>query len=165
MDKFTELGGTIWVCVDCLMADANGEMPADPDPTEPEPWALWDGLGRTHIVAPGMMREDHYDDCDPDDECGCERQDFSWQHCDGCGSRLGGSREAYTFWSVPTAGVRISCRDSRCHGHYVVAPSTRLISCDGCGDEVQRMDLEPNLDPGERIITDEQGNLTIGEVI
>jgi hypothetical protein len=71
-----------------------------------------------------MLAEEHADDCavhilwqldatgpewaTDDVECGCARRDFSWRRCDGCGSTLGGSRDAFTVWAEPTdadAGV------------------------------------------------------------
>jgi len=30
--------------------------------------------------------------------CDCEKRDFSWSPCDGCGSNLGGDRHAFTIW-------------------------------------------------------------------
>jgi len=96
-------GGTIWVCVDCLVADVNGEEPIDRPATEPQVWALWED-DTDHELTVGMLHEDHECDKDDagrplDDECGCSRHEFSWSACDGCGSTLGGSREAYTYWT------------------------------------------------------------------
>jgi len=31
-------------------------------------------------------------------DCDCETQEFSWSPCDTCGSRLGGSRDAVTYF-------------------------------------------------------------------
>ena len=92
--------GTIWVCTDCMILHANGDEPTDPREDEPAPWALWDDGSD---VTMGITREDH--DCDdPDaweraDDCGCERREFSWSQCQGCGSHLGGSRYAFTYWA------------------------------------------------------------------
>lgn len=89
---------TVWVCTDCLMVLANGETGGEPD--QP-PLQLLDGLE----VTLGMVREEH--DCtdaegrtahDRGEECECERTEFSWSPCEGCGSRLGGSRDAATVW-------------------------------------------------------------------
>lgn len=84
---------TLWVCVDCLMTDVNGEIPEDRDDRSPLPWSKWDD---TREITLGLMKEEH--SCDGSDpECGCESIEFSWRSCDGCGSHLGGSRQAYTF--------------------------------------------------------------------
>ena len=77
MADFMELS----VCTDCLILAANGDMPADPDPTQPEPLALW----LNSPVIPG------------DAELG-----FSWQPCEGCGSQLGGDRyQAFVDLTAP----------------------------------------------------------------
>lgn len=34
------------------------------------------------------------------DDCECEQNSFSWSSCDVCGSDLGGSRDAVTFWKI-----------------------------------------------------------------
>lgn len=97
---FTTPGGTIWVCTDCMILAANGEEPLDRPDSEPEPWALWpDSAGETTM---GLLREQH--ECDyatggEYGDCDCERREFSWSDCDGCGSRLGGARYAYTYWT------------------------------------------------------------------
>lgn len=94
---------TIWVCTDCLMVAANGELP-DPEP-ECEPWSKLEG----EFVTMGLVAEEHNEDCPNVDhetgewlgigDCtGCETQDFSWSNCEGCGSHLGGSRHAFTLW-------------------------------------------------------------------
>lgn len=88
--------GTLWVCVDCLMMAANDEAPVDPDPTQPEPWAIENATD----VTMGLLLSEHYsNDCDEEAECDCETRDFSWSPCDGCGSTLGGSRHAFTWWA------------------------------------------------------------------
>lgn len=93
--------GTMWVCESCMLTDASGELPEDLDSTQPEPWALWDGapLGAT---TPGMLSAEHecgWDgDCGRTDECDCEYRSHDTSDCDGCGSRLDGTRFAYTYW-------------------------------------------------------------------
>lgn len=63
-----------------------------------------------HQVTPGLVLSEHLDDCgaitvDPrtdqrywmgHGDCFCATNEFSWCPCEGCGSRLGGSRHAYT---------------------------------------------------------------------
>jgi hypothetical protein len=84
--------GTIWVCVDCMFIHENGETSGEPDR---EPWCV---LEPNEHVCMGMARDEHAE-CDEHDECECETQEFSWQSCDGCGSRLGGSRHAFTLYA------------------------------------------------------------------
>lgn len=90
--------GTLWVCVDCTFLAVNGDAPVDPDPTQPEPWA---SFGDQLDVTPGLIATEH--DCDYAagewQECECETRSFSLSQCDGCGSYLGGSRHAFTYWS------------------------------------------------------------------
>lgn len=92
---------TLWACVDCLILEANGEVSPDRPTDQPEPLCLVD---RPDRVTLGMTLEDHAEDC-PNrqagecvDECECEDRDFSWSPCDLCGSHLGGSRHAFTWW-------------------------------------------------------------------
>jgi len=87
--------GTLWVCINCATMHANGEGSVDPDPNEPEPWAREPETD----VTMGLLRSEHDDGCDPESECSCEHREFSWAQCDGCGSTLGGSREAFTWWA------------------------------------------------------------------
>ena len=88
---------TVWLCVDCTQVLANGELGDDSVP-ETEP------LGRiadTDEITLGMSSEEHA--CSEDtEECDCELQSFSWSQCDGCGSWLGGSRDAATLWFTVT---------------------------------------------------------------
>jgi hypothetical protein len=89
---------TEWVCVDCIIALANDDWP-DPIP-DPKPLALYKA---NDIEAhPGG---EHHADCpshDPLNDHGCtldcETDDFSTSVCDGCGSKLAGSRHAVTIW-------------------------------------------------------------------
>jgi hypothetical protein len=94
---------TLWVCLDCHYAHHGLEDESDHTPDR-EPLSL---VGDGDLSA-GMDWDAH--DCsnavdiDPwagPVECECEHVTFSWSHCDGCGSTLGGAREALTYW--PTA--------------------------------------------------------------
>jgi len=96
---------TLWVCVDCMMTEASGEIPEDMDERRPEPWSAIHADDQHRLITPGLMADEHQDDC-PNFEDGdfvglddepCEDQDFSWYPCHGCGSHLGGSRHAYTM--------------------------------------------------------------------
>jgi hypothetical protein len=109
---------TYWVCVDCYFAH-HGVGDDDPAPDR-EPLALIDAgaevtaglLSAEHDCAKGAAHV-HFDGDDDmiaryfrmfleadDDDCGCERREFSWSRCDGCGSHLGGAREALTRVAV-----------------------------------------------------------------
>lgn len=90
--------GTLWVCVDCMMTEATGEaIERDAASTEPEPWARESATD----VTSGLDSTEH--ECDYAagewQECECETQTFSRSQCDGCGTWLGGSRHAYTWWA------------------------------------------------------------------
>ena len=93
----------VWVCVDCYYVHHGI---ADDEPSEPnvEPLSL---IPQDADVTSGLVEEEHDDDCPNFDEDGewlgaydepCERIEFSWSACEGCGSRLGGARFALTVW-------------------------------------------------------------------
>jgi hypothetical protein len=115
---------TYWVCVDCYevhhgireheettaetarrivrhgMADVLrwlGEDPYDGEPLSRIP--------EDAEVTAGLLFEEHDDDCPNRKvgewvvDCDCERMTFTWLSCDGCGSTLGGAREALTVWT------------------------------------------------------------------
>lgn len=92
---------TVWVCVDCYETH-HGVREAEEAP-DCEPLAL---IPASAEVTAGLMAAEHADDCPNvtdgewtgDAECECERTEFSWARCDGCGSTLGGAREALTVW-------------------------------------------------------------------
>lgn len=93
-----------WCCTDCLMLFANGETPERMTEKESAAW-LAEIDRRTEGLDVALGGE-HEENC-PNvidgqwmgtTDCGCERQEFSWSQCDTCGSRLGGSREAVTFF-------------------------------------------------------------------
>lgn len=92
---------TLWVCGDCFITDAYGEPSEDPDyKPDREPWGLWADGGED--ITSGLLvhpcgydhESDDYPVCDGD----CERREFSWSRCDGCGSTQGGARYAFTYW-------------------------------------------------------------------
>jgi hypothetical protein len=94
---------TLWVCLDCYYAHHGLEDESGHTPYR-EPLSL---VGDGDLSA-GMVWDEHECsnavDIDPwagPVECECEHVTFSWSHCDGCGSTLGGAREALTYW--PTA--------------------------------------------------------------
>lgn len=94
-----------WACSDCTMLLANGETPPEMDERETAAWlAEIDRRTEGFDVTLGGEHEDDCDNLDADggwvggSDCYCERQEFSWSSCDVCGSRLGGSRDAVTFF-------------------------------------------------------------------
>lgn len=86
--------GVLWVCTCCLFArESEGCADHKCDRT---PWNLEPD---TDITA-GLMDSEH-ECCQPWDEeseCECERITFSKASCDACGSKLAGTRHAYTWW-------------------------------------------------------------------
>jgi len=94
--------GTIWVCVDCMLMEANGECDPDRPADLAEPLSAIDGGYRVTL---GMSSEAHDGECpvriEGDHnaaECDCERIEFSQGWCEGCGTALAGSRHAMTLW-------------------------------------------------------------------
>jgi hypothetical protein len=85
-----------WVCQCCMLVLANGECCAETH--DAEPMNKFDDIHATL----GMLKEEHADECDGEGACDCERKDFSWSSCDGCGSILGGERHAVTGWIPKT---------------------------------------------------------------
>jgi len=65
------------ICIDCVIAHANGDFTGMDADREAEVRAGMDRTGHLIIV---------------DDENGVIDQYFSWSRCDGCGTRLGGDR-------------------------------------------------------------------------
>jgi hypothetical protein len=100
---------TIWVCMCCMLTDANGECCADDshggDGIEP-----WSDVNAQFEITMGLLAEEHHEECQVritggwlvDYECDCERREFSWSSCDGCGSSLAGSRYAFALWPKAT---------------------------------------------------------------
>jgi hypothetical protein len=92
--------GTIWLCECCTMVLANGTH-FDGDCREPhEPLSV---IGEADITL-GMLWSEHDEACPNREanewvaECDCEIREFSPAWCDGCGSRLAGTRHAATLW-------------------------------------------------------------------
>lgn len=101
----TEPSVPVWICRDCLILLANGDT--DPELSEAETadyLARVDhGTGDAEITL-GMLTSEHAcaeDTGERAEECDCEDREFSWSPCDLCGSNLGGSRHAATFWTQP----------------------------------------------------------------
>jgi hypothetical protein len=95
---------TLWVCYDCMATDVNGEASDDPDSTpDREPWSLWSTEDSSTVYL-GLIDSEHAEDCPRREgdkmylDCSCEEMDFSWSACEGCGSTLGGSRHAFTYF-------------------------------------------------------------------
>ena len=83
-----------WVCTHCFIHLVNGDC-TEVDDCNPVPMNKFEGLH----VTPGMLREHHSCERDAEEcECDCEQISFTWAQCDGCGSNLGGEREAVTGW-------------------------------------------------------------------
>lgn len=108
-----EPSSPLWVCVDCYLTHAgysDEEMGIDPTQRDDIPLSL---IPEGVEVSAGMLNE--YHECargtdpfdqtyytDEEDACDCERIEFTWSACDGCGSHLGGSRDALTLWYPPS---------------------------------------------------------------
>lgn len=96
--------GTLWVCVDCLLAREapdsefrDGEWA--PGAPNPEPWSSPRVAGVD--VTLGLLTREHSCE-DPlalESECECEERTFSSFACDACDTHLAGSRHAYTWWA------------------------------------------------------------------
>jgi len=83
----------IRVCYDCTIEyHYPGENMLGPDA---HPWSLWDD---EYEITPGMPYERHGCENPRETECDCDHDEFSWSTCQGCGSTLGGAREAFTVW-------------------------------------------------------------------
>jgi hypothetical protein len=93
----------MWLCVDCHLTAVGysaEELGGTPDR---EPLALLGEYG-AGTLTPGLSWAEHDGDCAIRaaranvDDCGCEHRPFSGAECDGCGSQLAGSRDAWTLW-------------------------------------------------------------------
>lgn len=88
----------IWVCVDCYMAHHGYDEHELGHAPDREPLSL---IGEDCEILSGG---EHADDCLSmvdgewvgETDCDCERIAFTWSACEGCGSQLGGAREALT---------------------------------------------------------------------
>lgn len=92
---------TAWVCVDCYEVH-HGVREEGREAPDREPLNL---IPEDAEVTAGLLWEEHSDDC-PNRraeqsivECDCEQITFTWAACHGCGSTLGGAREALTIWT------------------------------------------------------------------
>lgn len=94
---------TGWACQDCLFLLANGETPEELDEAETAAYLARVTnaevtLGRTFGEGSCEHDWDAWAAGDESHALECETRDFSWASCDVCGSTLGGSRHAVTFW-------------------------------------------------------------------
>jgi hypothetical protein len=95
--------GTIWVCIDCMLHEANGECGGCHD-DEHEGGEPLSSIGDGFSATMGMTWDEHAEDCQNRiegewrGECDCETDTFSTSQCEGCGSQLHGSRYAMTLW-------------------------------------------------------------------
>ena len=100
-----------WCCTDCLMLIAYDEMPPEMDELATDAW-LAEIARRSdggHWTL-GMAADYHDQDCPNinhetgewlgNADCSCEEQEFSWRQCEVCGSTLGGTRHAVTYWAA-----------------------------------------------------------------
>ena len=90
-----------WICTHCFFHLVNGDC-TDPDFCDPDDNAQ-DSTNPLHLfgdmrVTPGMVRDEHSEECPSDYECDCETREFSRSACDGCGSVYHGERHAVTGW-------------------------------------------------------------------
>lgn len=99
-----------WACTDCLMWLANGET--DPNWSEAETAEYFARLEAREVTGETvtlgrMFGEEGCEHTSEGWHSGeeteahaeeCEQREFSWSACDVCGSGLGGSRDAVTFW-------------------------------------------------------------------
>lgn len=92
----TEYTTTYWVCVDCYETHHGVREDWRPAPDR-EPLNL---IPEDAEVTTGLLWGEHAEDCPNRAECDCEHDTFSWSPCDGCGSTLGGTRDALTVWEV-----------------------------------------------------------------
>lgn len=102
LDDMSELLGTIWVCVDCMLVHANGEC--DPERPEDLPAPL-SRIGEGFSITMGLLAEEHDEECpvcitrDHNAvECDCEREIFATYPCRGCGDSHHGERHAMALW-------------------------------------------------------------------
>jgi hypothetical protein len=107
----SELLGTIWVCICCLLSHANGEC-CDSDShggDGREPLSL---IGEGYSIALGISDDEHADECGRGEECDCDRDHYSTRTCEGCGSALEGERHAMTLFNDRTVGRTMTVKQS-----------------------------------------------------
>lgn len=93
-------------CTDCAMAIANGDEPTDMNDDDLAEWrARFEhahigvesmSLGHFHTETVGCWHAGR--DCD--DDCDCERTDYSRTPCGVCGNRDAGTRDAVVLWLI-----------------------------------------------------------------
>ena len=115
----------LWVCVDCYLTHHG--VREDETPPDREPLSLVD---EGAIVTSGGACKCP-DGEDPD--WACDHVAFSWATCDGCGSTLGGAREALT---VQTSTVTIIVCSQCGTGHYRRSALTGAVQCTHCGHAI-----------------------------
>ncbi|WKW85555.1 hypothetical protein SEA_REYNAULD_103 [Rhodococcus phage Reynauld] len=98
---------TVGACTDCYFAIVNGDEPTDMDDAELEEWrARVDHFYRSgrpiEHVTPGHFHDADcwHDGRDCDDDCDCERTDFSPTPCGVCGNTDAGTRDDVTAWFI-----------------------------------------------------------------
>lgn len=90
---------TLWICQCCVMSAVNADE-SGCDQLDEHPHGIAGDLTRDTFG--GLPPAQHADDCarrsDEESDCSydCETIGFSSMVCDGCGSRLAGSRYAMT---------------------------------------------------------------------
>lgn len=86
----------LWVCRCCMLVQANGECcdGLEHGGDGVKPWSATD-LTVSTVAAGGEHASNR---CYLDGGCGCEFHEFESDPCDGCGSRLAGSRYAMTLF-------------------------------------------------------------------
>jgi hypothetical protein len=101
----TQEHATGHICVDCLMLLANGDWPCDMSESELAEYrqAIESHPNYSLEMTLGHLCDSPDSNCwhagkPCEDDCDCERDDFSTMPCDMCGSYLAGSREDVTIW-------------------------------------------------------------------
>lgn len=92
----------LWFCVDCTIAEVNGDHSPDRPEDAPEVLCAIDDDMR---ITPGMLTEEHgcgREDGEAVEECDCEVNSGAALHCDGCGEYAYGEWNAFTGW-IPAA--------------------------------------------------------------
>lgn len=99
---------TLWVCLNCILHQANGECGCCHDDCDHEGFEPLNKVDHTRS-AMGMGYEYHHEDClvrttqgnaPGDYECFCETSTYSTSDCEGCGSVYHGERYAMTEWGA-----------------------------------------------------------------
>ena len=94
---------TLHLCLDCTLAVAGYDAH---ELGRVLPLATVQFIERVGLNISAGSLDQHTGDCIsdedgqiyPTDDCQCDYISFSWSPCDGCGSKLGGERQAHTLW-------------------------------------------------------------------